>query len=144
MSTFQGSRGAKGSRGKGKGRNGRLSKAGSDEEQKMEGHPRRSSNSDRKVLFDGNGAASKPSKLPPPKGNSTVQNNTWGKQFKPMTSKDANKTSPVSPLPFTKKSADQSWRDPTMKGNSSYTKRMADLYQTVCISPKLLLTRGYP
>lgn len=145
MSTFQGSRVAKGSRGKGKGRNGKPSKAGSsDEEQKTKDHSRRPSNGDRKVLFDGNGAASKTSKLPRPMGNNILRNNTWGKQITPTTSKDTNKTSSTSSSPFTQKSADQSWRNPTMRGNSSYSKRMVDLYQMVCIRPQYLLTRGYP
>lgn len=39
--------------------------------------------------------------------------------------------------------ADQTWRDPTIEGNASYTKRMSELYQTVCFPFSRLLTRGF-
>ena len=127
MSAPQGPRGASRGRGQGRARsNGGRLRDGSGDEQ-TRGDARRSQPSARRA------ASTRPS-APAPKQQAmqTVHANiSWRNGATTKIPQTGSHTSlDVSQFPTTN-TADQSWRDPTIEGTSTYQKRMSELYQTV-------------
>ena len=128
MSAPRGPRGATRGRGRGTARGGASSRNSSDDEPKK--------NSVRRVRFatETSSPLSLAGKQLRP---SPMQNGFHAPRSGKNTSTTSRNTSQHRSSPSIGRSAssassDQSWRDPTIEGNSSYPKRMSELYQTVC------------
>lgn len=128
MSAPRAPRGPIRSRGRGTVRGGPSSRNNSDDESKK-GNARRSRfGTATSSPISSAGKQLKPSSMPngfhvPRSGKST--SSTSG-------NRSQHRSSPILGRPASPASSDQSWRDPTIEGNSSYQKRMSELYQTVC------------
>ena len=126
MSTPHGPRGAIRGRGRGRARNDSNSRAISGDERTQEKGSRSSPNGRQ-----ANSSRSGASTLMPPLKQARPGNNQRRRVAGTKTDTQTGNGTSDAFQSSNLASPDQAWRDPTVEGNTTYQKRMGDLYQTV-------------